>query len=110
MLLDERPPRKPAWASISPDGKTVVFTRNHNLYMMDDANYAKALKDPTDKDKSIVEIEITKDGEEYFGYGGRGGGGGQQIDQQQQQQDNNGNNGTAESEDGEGHGFYLHEI
>ena len=61
-LLDEKPPRKPTWASISPDGKTVIFSRNYNLYMMDDANYAKALKD--DKDKSIVETEITKDGEE----------------------------------------------
>jgi len=88
-LLDEKPPRKPAWASISPDGKTVVFARNYNLYMMDDANYAKALKDPKDKDKSIVETEITKDGEEYFGYGGRGMGG-QQQEQQQQQQENNG--------------------
>jgi dipeptidyl aminopeptidase/acylaminoacyl peptidase len=89
VLLDEKPPRKPLWASISPDGKTVVFARNYNLYVMDDANYAKALKDPTDKDKSIVETEITKDGEEYFGYGGRGMGG-QQQEQQQQQQENNG--------------------
>ena len=63
-LLDELPKRKPAWASISPDGKTVVFTRNHNLYMMDDANYAKALKDANDK--TIVETEITKDGEFQF--------------------------------------------
>jgi dipeptidyl aminopeptidase/acylaminoacyl peptidase len=87
-LLDEPPTRKPAWASVSPDGKTVVFTRNHNLYMMDDVNYAKALKKADDT--SIVETQITKDGEEYFGYGGRGGAGGQQQDQQQQQQDNNG--------------------
>ena len=94
-LLDERPPRKPAWASISPDGKTVVFARNFNLYTMDEANYAKALKDATDKDKSIVETQITKDGEEYFGYGGRGQGAGQQ-DQQQQQQDNNGDQQNEE--------------
>jgi dipeptidyl-peptidase-4 len=88
-LLDEKPARKPAWASISPNGKTVVFTRAHNLYMMDDANYAKALKKADDT--SIVETQITTDGEEYFGYGGRGGAGGQQQqDQQQQQQENNG--------------------
>jgi hypothetical protein len=88
-LLDERPARKPAWAGISPDGKTVVFTRNHNLFMMDDVNYAKALKNANDA--SIVETELTKDGEEYFGYGGRGGAGGQQQqEQQQQQQENNG--------------------
>ena len=86
VLLDEPPARKPAWASISPDGKSIVFTRNYNLYIMDEANYAKALKDANDK--SIAETEITKDGEEYFGYGGRGAGAGQQD--QQQQQDNNG--------------------
>ena len=90
-LLDERPARKPAWASISPDGKTIVFSRNHNLFMMDEANYAKALKNANDT--TIVETQLTKDGEEYFGYGGRGGAGGQQQqqqDQQQLQQDNNG--------------------
>ncbi|MEI9971238.1 MAG: DPP IV N-terminal domain-containing protein [Ignavibacteriota bacterium] len=58
---------------------------------MDEANYAKARKDANDK--SIVETEITKDGEEYFGYGGRGGG---QQDQQQQQQDNNGDQQNEE--------------
>jgi dipeptidyl-peptidase 4 len=88
VLLDERPARKPAWANISPDGKTVAFARNHNLYIMDDVNYAKALKNANDT--TIVETQLTKDGEEYFGYGGRGGGGGQQQDQQQQQQQDNG--------------------
>ena len=85
-LLDERPQRKPAWANISPDGKWVVFTRNHNLYMMDDANYAKALKKADDT--GIVETQLTKDGIEDFSYGGRGMGGGQQQDQQQQDQQN----------------------
>ena len=28
-------PRQPRWASLSPDEKTIVFARNHNLYMMD---------------------------------------------------------------------------
>jgi dipeptidyl-peptidase-4 len=89
-LLEERPARKPAWASISPDGSTVVFARNHNLYMMDAANYAKALKDANDK--SIVETQLTTDGVEDFGYGGRGMGGGdqQQQQQQEQQQENTG--------------------
>jgi dipeptidyl-peptidase 4 len=76
----------------------VVFARNYNLYMMDDANYAKALKDANDKDKSIVETEITKDGEEYFGYGGRGMGGQQQEQQQQQQQQDN-NGGEQQNEE-----------
>ncbi len=83
-LLDEKPPRKPAWASMSPDGAWVVFARNHNLYMMDAANYAKALKKADDK--SIVETQITKDGEEDFGYGGGRGMGGDQQQQQQQEQ------------------------
>jgi dipeptidyl-peptidase-4 len=80
-LLDERPPRKPAWASISPDEKTIVFTRNHNLYMMDAANYAKALKKADDP--TIVEVQLTTDGVEDNGYGGgRGMGGDQQLQDQ----------------------------
>ncbi len=47
-LLDEPPERKPAWAAISPDDKTIVFARNHNLYMMDAENYAKAVKNAND--------------------------------------------------------------
>jgi dipeptidyl-peptidase 4 len=80
-LLDEAPPRKPAWASVSPDEKTIVFARNHNLYMMDAANYAKALKKADDA--SIVETKLTEDGVEDFAYGGGRGMGG---DQQQQEQ------------------------
>ena len=41
-LLDEPARRKPAWASVSPDDSVVVYATNHNLYMMDAANYAKA--------------------------------------------------------------------
>ena len=37
-------PRTPRWASLSPDGKTVVFARNHNLFMMDAENFEKAKK------------------------------------------------------------------
>jgi dipeptidyl-peptidase-4 len=47
-LLDDRPARKPTWASVSPDDKTIVFARNHDLYMVDAENYAKALKNPND--------------------------------------------------------------
>jgi len=82
-LLDEPPKRKPIWASISPDDKYVVYSKNHNLFMMDAANYAKALKDANDK--SIVETQLTTDGVEDNGYGGRGFGG--QDQQQQEQQD-----------------------
>lgn len=84
-LLDERPLRKPTWASLSPNDQVVIFAKNHNLYMMDAANYAKAQKDANDK--TIVETQITTDGVEDFAYGGRGGGG------QQQQQDETENQG-----------------
>jgi dipeptidyl-peptidase 4 len=85
LLEDFRPETRPArWASFSPDSKTILFARNHNLYMMDAENYAKALKNPNDK--SIVEVQLTTDGENYYGYSSRSGGRGNQEDQQQQQQ------------------------
>ncbi|HEY2019315.1 MAG TPA: DPP IV N-terminal domain-containing protein, partial [Bryobacteraceae bacterium] len=84
-LLDERPLRKPTWASVSPDDKAVVYVKNHNLYMMDAANYAKARKDANDK--SIVETQISTDGVEDNGYGGRGFGGEQQQQQEQENAD-----------------------
>src|SRR5262249_17052519 len=52
--------------------------------MMDAENYAKALKNPNDS--SIKETQITTDGVEDFGYGGRGGAFGDQQQQQEQQQ------------------------
>ena len=55
--------------------------------MMDAANYAKAVKNANDT--SIQETQLTTDGVEDFGYGGRGGAGGEQQDQQQQQQNEN---------------------
>ncbi|NDK57033.1 S9 family peptidase [Pontibacter fetidus] len=63
----EKPKPKARWASISPDQKTVVFARKHNLYWMDMANYQKALKN--EKDTTIVEHQLTKDGVEYYSYG-----------------------------------------
>jgi dipeptidyl-peptidase-4 len=59
-------PKRPDWASISPDGNTVVFGRHYNLYTMDKANYEKWLKDPNDK--TIEEYQLTTDGEEYYSY------------------------------------------
>jgi dipeptidyl aminopeptidase/acylaminoacyl peptidase len=62
----DAPPKRPRWASISPDGKTIVFARGHNLYMMDAANYAKAAKKPGDA--SVVETQLTTDGVENYSY------------------------------------------
>ncbi len=70
-LLEDykKPPERAKWASISPDGETVLFARHHNLYHMDKANYEKYLKDK--KAKDIVEHQLTTDGEEHYSYAGR---------------------------------------
>lgn len=47
------PAPRPRWATVSPDEQTVIFARNHNLSMMDAANWAKAQKNANDA--SIVE-------------------------------------------------------
>jgi dipeptidyl aminopeptidase/acylaminoacyl peptidase len=62
----EPPKKKPMWASVSPDEKKVVFTRGHNLYVMDAENYAKAQKKAGDT--SIVETQLTTDGVEKYSY------------------------------------------
>jgi dipeptidyl-peptidase-4 len=62
----EAPKKKPMWASVSPDGKTVVFARGFNLYQMDGESYAKALKKAGDA--SVVETQVTTDGVEKYSY------------------------------------------
>lgn len=62
----QKPKRKPNWASISPDGNSILFSRNHNLYLMDKANYEKALQN--EADSSIVETQLTTDGIENYSY------------------------------------------
>ncbi|MBH2003546.1 MAG: DPP IV N-terminal domain-containing protein [Sphingobacteriia bacterium] len=66
----KKPKRKPSWANISPDGNTILFGRNENLYWMDKTNYEKALKN--EDDSTIVETAITTDGVAYFSYHGEG--------------------------------------
>jgi dipeptidyl-peptidase 4 len=66
----KKPKRKPSWANISPDSSMIVFGRNYNLYYMDKANYAKALVN--EEDSTIVEIQLTKDGVEHYGYASDG--------------------------------------
>lgn len=63
----KKPKRNPRWASVSPDGQTILFSRNHNLYSMDRANYEKALQN--EDDSTIEETQWTTDGVEYFEYG-----------------------------------------
>ncbi len=73
--------RKPNWANISPDEKTIVFGRNYNLYYMDKANYDKALKN--EDDSTIVEHAITTDGIQNYSWHSEsayGGGGETNVD------------------------------
>ena len=77
-------PRKPAWASISPDEKTIVFARKDNLFMMDAASYALALKKADDP--NIKEVQLTKDGEAGFSYTRHISGTEMQQQQQQEEQ------------------------
>lgn len=63
----KRPKRTPRWASVSPDGQTILFVRNYNLCWMDRQNYEKALIN--EDDSTIVDHQITKDGVEFFSYG-----------------------------------------
>ncbi len=92
VLNDKYKPEEddPSWANVSPDKQTVVFTRGQNLFMMDAENFAKA-KAKAD-DETVVETQLTTDGEEYYGYG-RSGRGGQQDDQQDEQQGGRGGRG-----------------
>lgn len=67
MLPDFKPdPKKPLWAQVSPDDKTVIFARGHNLFMMDAENYRLALADFGDP--KVQETQLTTDGEEHYGF------------------------------------------
>jgi len=63
----KKPVAKPSWANVSPDQKWVVYAKNFNLYRMDTANMRKAVLN--EKDSTIVEEQLTKDGIQYYGYG-----------------------------------------
>jgi dipeptidyl-peptidase-4 len=98
VTLVETPPaaRMPRWGAESPDGKTIVFARNHNLYMMDAENWAKAQKDQNDK--TIVEHQLTTDGEEHYSYA-RTVNAGQQQQEQQDDQEGGGEQGGEREDD-----------
>ncbi|MCA5003758.1 S9 family peptidase [Sphingobacterium bovistauri] len=59
---------KPNWAIFNPDTTKVYFAKNYNIYWMDYNNYKKALKD--EKDSTIIEHQITKDGVQFYAWGG----------------------------------------
>lgn len=66
----EEEAKRLAWANISPDSSKVVFAKNENLFWMDKENFLKAVKD--EKDSTIVEHQLTEDGEKDFSYGSSG--------------------------------------
>ena len=74
----EAPDNHPDWASVSPDGETVVFARQHNLFMMSGADYQQILDvrrgksgddaDDAEDDVEVEETQLTTDGEQYYTY------------------------------------------
>ncbi|MEJ1730042.1 DPP IV N-terminal domain-containing protein, partial [Escherichia coli] len=64
---EEKKDPLPRWASISPNRKYVVFSRNFDLYWMDWENFEKARKD--EKDSTIVEHRLTTTGTRDFAFG-----------------------------------------
>ncbi|MEJ2207307.1 MAG: DPP IV N-terminal domain-containing protein, partial [Gemmatimonadota bacterium] len=83
----EAPDNHPGWASVSPDGQTVVYAKEHNLWMMTDEEYQKVLDarrgksgaeaDSAEIDLELEETQLTTDGEEYYGYEANGSGRGE---------------------------------
>ncbi|UPZ35430.1 DPP IV N-terminal domain-containing protein [Sphingobacterium sp. PCS056] len=57
-----------SWATFSPDTNTIYFAKDFNLFWMDRANYEKAVKN--EKDSTIIEHQITKDGVQYYAWAG----------------------------------------
>ena len=57
----------PDWASFSPDGKTVVYAKDLNLYRMSREDYEKLKKD--DKESTVTDIQLTTFGVKDFGFG-----------------------------------------
>lgn len=66
-LVDHKPVQTPAWGSVSPDGRTVVYGKDFNLWCMDWENYEKAMIN--ERDSTIVETPLTTDGVRYLGFG-----------------------------------------
>ena len=58
----------PFWANVSPDGRLGVYVKNHNLFCMDSTNLRKAAAD--EKDSTLVEIPLTRDGVRDFSWDG----------------------------------------
>lgn len=73
------PDNHPGWASVSPDGQTIVYARKHNLYKMSSAEYKKILDarrgksgaaaDSADWKVTAQETQLTTNGEKDYDWG-----------------------------------------
>ncbi len=78
----EAPDRHPPWASISPDGNWVVFSRGFNLWAISGEDYRTILDArrglsgdearEAEEKAEVNEIQLTTDGEEHYSYGNPG--------------------------------------
>jgi len=78
LSLSGAPDNHPDWASISPDGQTVLFAKEHNLWMMTESEYAKILQvrkgkkgekaDEAEQEVEVEEIQLTTDGVAFYSY------------------------------------------
>lgn len=66
----EEEKKYPRWANIAPNGKYAIYGKNYNIWYMDIENLDKAKEN--EKDSTIVEHQLTKDGTKEFPYAGRG--------------------------------------
>jgi len=93
----EEPDDHPDWASVSPDGATVVFARNYDLWMMDGEAYEKVLdarrgEDGDDAEEAVEaldleETRLTEDGEQYYSYAADNDGRGKTDQEKQEEKD-----------------------
>ncbi len=63
----EKETKELKWASVSPDGQTVVYAKDFNLYRMSREDYEKLKKN--ENDSTVTDIQLTTDGVKDFGYG-----------------------------------------
>ncbi len=80
----EGPDNHPSWANVSPDGETVIFARNHDVFMMTGPEYARILDarrglsgaeaDSADQKLVVEETQLTTDGELYYSWAVNGSG------------------------------------
>lgn len=64
--IEDLYPDYPGWANVSPDGKTVVYEKNYNLYRMSREDLEKLRL--WDKDSTVVEERLTTDGTAKLNY------------------------------------------